>query len=390
MSPDSQPPSEPALEASPPTDPRDLVARMVAAEIWPEPAILEQIVAAGEGAVEPLLEVLRSRPHGWPAEAALSNAIGLIQHLGARSAIPDLAGIAKDYLTDTAQDAGDALAALGDEGYEVLLGVIRDPAVSGYKLTFLAQSAKDGTADRPDRKARLSEILRGRFEQFIEEARAFKEFEDDLLEVPAPDESVEEDVEEIDDIDDLEDMKEDFDESEFTYVADAGSEPSAGDGLADRRFEQAENEVPPEEMLAFLSEDLGDLADPDARELLRSAFDEGLIDDSIIELKDVEAAYREGGRISSPRRGWLENYRDLYADHRRSQRELAEMQPLDFPSRTSYPSFDRVERNTPPAAPVRAIDPIRNTGPKIGRNDPCWCNSGKKYKKCHWGKDGQA
>ena len=22
-------------------------------------------------------------------------------------------------------------------------------------------------------------------------------------------------------------------------------------------------------------------------------------------------------------------------------------------------------------------------GPKIGRNDPCWCGSGKKYKKCH-------
>jgi preprotein translocase subunit SecA len=22
---------------------------------------------------------------------------------------------------------------------------------------------------------------------------------------------------------------------------------------------------------------------------------------------------------------------------------------------------------------------------KIGRNDPCWCNSGKKYKKCHGG-----
>ena len=21
--------------------------------------------------------------------------------------------------------------------------------------------------------------------------------------------------------------------------------------------------------------------------------------------------------------------------------------------------------------------------PKIGRNDPCWCGSGKKYKKCH-------
>jgi preprotein translocase subunit SecA len=23
------------------------------------------------------------------------------------------------------------------------------------------------------------------------------------------------------------------------------------------------------------------------------------------------------------------------------------------------------------------------SGPKIGRNEPCWCGSGKKYKKCH-------
>jgi preprotein translocase subunit SecA len=22
-------------------------------------------------------------------------------------------------------------------------------------------------------------------------------------------------------------------------------------------------------------------------------------------------------------------------------------------------------------------------GPKLGRNEPCWCGSGKKYKKCH-------
>ncbi len=29
-----------------------------------------------------------------------------------------------------------------------------------------------------------------------------------------------------------------------------------------------------------------------------------------------------------------------------------------------------------PSAPAR-------TGPKLGRNDPCWCGSGKKFKKCH-------
>ncbi len=32
-------------------------------------------------------------------------------------------------------------------------------------------------------------------------------------------------------------------------------------------------------------------------------------------------------------------------------------------------------------APVRA--PVKRQGPKVGRNDPCPCGSGKKYKKCH-------
>jgi preprotein translocase subunit SecA len=31
--------------------------------------------------------------------------------------------------------------------------------------------------------------------------------------------------------------------------------------------------------------------------------------------------------------------------------------------------------------------PVRNTGPQIGRNDPCWCGSGKKYKNCHMKSD---
>jgi preprotein translocase subunit SecA len=33
----------------------------------------------------------------------------------------------------------------------------------------------------------------------------------------------------------------------------------------------------------------------------------------------------------------------------------------------------------------KAAEPktIKREGPKVGRNDPCWCGSGKKYKKCH-------
>jgi len=33
----------------------------------------------------------------------------------------------------------------------------------------------------------------------------------------------------------------------------------------------------------------------------------------------------------------------------------------------------------------RAAAPAPGGGPgaKLGRNDPCWCGSGLKYKKCH-------
>lgn len=37
----------------------------------------------------------------------------------------------------------------------------------------------------------------------------------------------------------------------------------------------------------------------------------------------------------------------------------------------------RSAHHGPPTAP------IVNRAPKLGRNDPCWCGSGKKFKKCH-------
>ena len=41
------------------------------------------------------------------------------------------------------------------------------------------------------------------------------------------------------------------------------------------------------------------------------------------------------------------------------------------------PAFEAVDEDAPYVRP----------GPKIGRNDPCWCGSGKKYKKCHLAAD---
>jgi uncharacterized protein YecA (UPF0149 family) len=34
-------------------------------------------------------------------------------------------------------------------------------------------------------------------------------------------------------------------------------------------------------------------------------------------------------------------------------------------------------------APAERIEQVKREEPKVGRNDPCPCGSGKKYKKCH-------
>ncbi len=43
-------------------------------------------------------------------------------------------------------------------------------------------------------------------------------------------------------------------------------------------------------------------------------------------------------------------------------------------------------RQAKPGEPAARVEPVRRERPKVGRNDPCPCGSGKKYKKCH-GKD---
>ena len=46
------------------------------------------------------------------------------------------------------------------------------------------------------------------------------------------------------------------------------------------------------------------------------------------------------------------------------------------------PSSDGGTSTSDPGEPAKP-DPIRNRGPRVGRNDPCPCGSGKKYKSCH-------
>ncbi len=53
---------------------------------------------------------------------------------------------------------------------------------------------------------------------------------------------------------------------------------------------------------------------------------------------------------------------------------LAEVEsPLETTFRSESPSLPE---------PIQPVEPYRRTGQKVGRNDPCPCGSGKKFKKC--------
>jgi preprotein translocase subunit SecA len=57
------------------------------------------------------------------------------------------------------------------------------------------------------------------------------------------------------------------------------------------------------------------------------------------------------------------------------------------PTRNGPGSATAAAPQRPIEAPIAAPQPFRRTEAKVGRNDPCPCGSGKKYKKCH-GADG--
>ncbi|MCA1764631.1 MAG: SEC-C domain-containing protein, partial [Flavobacteriales bacterium] len=49
---------------------------------------------------------------------------------------------------------------------------------------------------------------------------------------------------------------------------------------------------------------------------------------------------------------------------------------------TSRPGAEGQQRRPGAPQPPQKTQPVR-TEKKIGRNDPCPCGSGKKYKQCH-------
>ena len=64
----------------------------------------------------------------------------------------------------------------------------------------------------------------------------------------------------------------------------------------------------------------------------------------------------------------------------RQRREALEREKATAASRHDSPDAATGEQEA--AAPASEGRPVRREGPKVGRNDPCPCGSGKKYKQC--------
>lgn len=50
---------------------------------------------------------------------------------------------------------------------------------------------------------------------------------------------------------------------------------------------------------------------------------------------------------------------------------------------TAAKNYEESSGGTEAGSETKAVETIKNTDDKVGRNDPCPCGSGKKYKKCH-------
>jgi hypothetical protein len=126
-----------------------LVEHMVAAGEWPEPSLLEAIIAQGEQAVPPLLEIVRRDVHGWPAEAPLDHALGLLSMLPAREAVPAILDLFHRYDNETLERIPPILVPFGAEVVEPLLAVLQYSSLHWYSRALANHSAADGGDGRP-------------------------------------------------------------------------------------------------------------------------------------------------------------------------------------------------------------------------------------------------
>jgi len=287
---------------------RTRIAKLVKNWNWPDPAILEDILALGEEAVPALAELLTPE---LLAAARIDDAantlvyycVALLGETKDAAAIPVLAGLYSHLTEDDGliETLSDTLFLLGPSAIGPLLKVVADDSLPYYPRMQAGAKAVNLAGRDLLRRAQIAAVLRPLLSDYM--ARPGTLSEDERM------------------------------------------------------------------MIAILVSNLAEIADIPARPLIEAAFDagrvggdlhfgNGLPDMPYTTREDVAELFRQGGNeIFRPPEPFLERYREDRRKH------LAAPPP-------------------PAAEPQTAI-----FTPRLGRNDPCWCGSGKKYKKCHLAQD---
>lgn len=132
---------------------------------------------------------------------------------------------------------------------------------------------------------------------------------------------------------------------------------------------------------------VADLPAPELIADVRVAFEDGLADPSFASLESLKL----GARVPAERKPeWQVKKYALIGDPISEMTWCAAFHAEETPPKPfkASPEFSHeLKRSMSDAGEHRAgrVVPIRD-GPKVGRNDPCPCGSGKKFKKCCLGK----
>ena len=123
---------------------------------------------------------------------------------------------------------------------------------------------------------------------------------------------------------------------------------------------------------------VADLPAPELLEEVRQAYADGLVDDTVADLEGIE-------RDMAAPKPWRRDRHHLITDAIAEMEWWASFHPEDSRPK-KLPKSEAPALPSPPAEPdsdseyVAPQPFVRET--KIGRNDPCPCGSGKKYKRC--------
>ena len=116
---------------------------------------------------------------------------------------------------------------------------------------------------------------------------------------------------------------------------------------------------------AFGGGALMDIGAKESLPLIQKAFEEDRVDEMFVQMIDVEEHF--GLPLTSPRKFW--------AGTEREQLVYAKGGNMPGPEAGLIAEAEAAARRRDPQMPYVAAN-------KVGRNDPCPCGSGKKYKKC--------